>query len=115
MSGELTKYCKLCGRQLEEEDRFCDICGKSSPLIEQTARTSTQAAKSQPRSLGWYVVGIILMFSGASAFILSAAFAPHCQYWDACPTDWAPFIALVVAVAGLCLWSYGSPKIESVR
>jgi len=30
---QLTKYCKGCGRQLEDEDRFCDVCGKLSQSV----------------------------------------------------------------------------------
>lgn len=48
----MTKYCKSCGRQLENEDRFCDVCGKPSPLtpmIETAGKEqSKDAAQATP-------------------------------------------------------------------
>ena len=35
----MTKYCKSCGRQLQDVDSFCDVCGKPSPQAHKAEST----------------------------------------------------------------------------
>jgi hypothetical protein len=43
------KFCKACGRQLEEKDRFCDICGV--PSTTQAPAPKPESAKVQEKTV----------------------------------------------------------------
>jgi len=60
----LTKYCKSCGRQLEDSDRYCDVCGKQSPYPPdqiQTVRPQTTQQQSQGGGHGGAIAAIFLL------------------------------------------------------
>jgi len=56
------KICNSCGRQLEDQTRFCDACGQPQPIapvIREPARGAVQGPK-----LGSWIIAAVLLLVG---------------------------------------------------
>jgi len=70
-NGTMTKYCKNCGRQLEDQDRFCDRCGKESamaPAVELQTITPPRTRGLDFAAWFFAFMGFAVLFGGFMAY-----------------------------------------------
>jgi membrane-bound ClpP family serine protease len=74
--------CEVCGRELQEDSRFCDFCGEKIPEKEQHPEEYKTVLASKPLltgiliSLGITVIIILIMSGLGFPFIFGGLFLP---------------------------------------
>src|SRR4030067_1437413 len=71
-------YCRKCGAKLDENAKFCNICGTPvAPVSTVTPpRAAPQPVRKAPFPLAAIILIAILVFAVAAAFIVLLPFQP---------------------------------------
>lgn len=90
--GDLKMYCKHCGKQIDDNSKFCNLCGKS--LVEQIEDSVTTAKNNSEISAKKKKFGFIGAMAGLLSsiilFIVLVVFSTTTDYAYAV-TEWLHF------------------------
>lgn len=61
-------FCKKCGKEIKEEDKFCPYCGQdvSKPVEEEIKKE----VKKSESAVGWGFLGFFIPIAGLILFII---------------------------------------------
>lgn len=60
-------FCKKCGKEIKEEDKFCPYCGQDieKPVVENKTKANKKSS-----NFGWGLLGFLIPIVGLILFIV---------------------------------------------